>query len=83
MTEKIQELLDSLERYNTKFVKIDEMEVGFTMSYMGFEMFHIMVNGNLIHNSRNRSSIRNILKEWRDGKRELKKVEDYGLLFKC
>ena len=59
------------------------MEVGVTMSYMDFEMFHIMVNGNLIHNSRKRSNIRNILKEWRDGKRELKKVEDYGLLFKC
>jgi hypothetical protein len=47
-----------------------------------YELYHIFVDYEIIHSAR-RSNIRNIIKEWMEGKRELKTFMGSTLLFKC
>lgn len=80
---KIQELLDSLERFDIHTIRVDDMDVMLTYEWTGDRtMYCIIVNKVPIHRTSKKSSIKNILMEWKNGTRELRMLEYYGLLLK-
>lgn len=64
----IQKLIESIEQYKSNSIFIDSSEVMVTWNLFDFDLWHIIVDGNIIHSSK-RNRIKKILKEWMCGER--------------
>lgn len=79
MQKEIQKFIECLDENGNHSSQINEMELKMC-SDGKITMF--LVNGILTHATTNKTYMRKILKEWKEGKRELKKIKNYGLLVK-
>lgn len=83
MREEIQNFIDSLKNkydFHLHSAKINGMQID--LFYCGVLLI-LRINQTIIHQTLNRSYMRKILKEWKDGKRELKSYNNgIGLLIK-
>jgi hypothetical protein len=65
---RIQKLIESIERYETNAIFVNDCAVIVTWNSFDIDLWHIIVDGNIIHSSK-RNRIKKILKEWMNGER--------------
>jgi hypothetical protein len=66
----IQKLIESIEQENSNSIFVNGLEVMVTWNLFDIDLWHIIVDGNIIHSSK-RNRIKKILKEWLCGERML------------
>lgn len=82
MKQEIQNFIDSLKNkydFHLHSAKINGMQIDLFSCGV---ILVLRINQIIIHETLNRSYMRKILKEWKDGKRELKPICNTGLLIK-
>ena len=82
MKQEIQNFIDSLKNkydFHLHSAKINGMQIDLFSCGV---ILVLRINQTIIHETLNRSYMRKILKEWKDGKRELQHICNTGLLIK-